>query len=262
MDALDAGLRDVLDRMLDCMATSEQVCRSHANKVYKVLENQKQAVDEMVQIAKRQGDRICERLNQAGERHQAEAKELRQELGQLKETIDTASAEHQENANALAAKHQETATALLAKMENLAQQAVDTIEQHEALDQKAQEKLERMAKLGEELGRKAKLAEIDICQLQTVAFPMQQKRLILRSRAPNLRASSMPAILREAQEIAKSRSPKSRSPTREQVQPATAAAQAVEPARGRSPAEIQAGSALAQAAAEALAMTRAATVYQ
>ena len=245
MDALDAGLRDVLDRMLDCMATSEQVCRSHANKVYKVLENQKQALDEMVQIATRQGDRICERLNQAGERHQAEAKLLRQELGQLKETIDTASAEHQENANALAAKHQETATTLLAKMENLAQQARGTIIV-------AQEKLERMAKLGEELGRKAKLAEMDICQLQTVAFPMQQ----------NLRASSMPAILREAQEIAKSRSPKSRSPTREQVQPATAAAQAVEPARGRSPAEIQAGSALAQAAAEALAMTRAATVYQ
>ena len=256
MDALDAGLRDVHPehsrRVLDRMTELEQVCRSHANKVYKVLENQKKALDEMVENAKRQGDTICERLNQAGERHQAEAKLLRQELGQLKETIDTASAEHQEYANALAAKHQETATALLAKMENLAQQAVDTIEQHEALDQKAQEKLERMAKLEEELGREAKLAEMDICQLQTVAFPMQQ----------NLRASSMPAILREAQEIAKSRSPKSRSPTREQVQPATAAAQAVEPARGRSPAEIQAGSALAQAAAEALAMTRAATVYQ
>ena len=249
MDALDAALRDVhpehSQRILDRMAELEQVCRSHVNKVLKVLDNQKQALEEMVANAKRNGDGICDRLHQSGERHQAEAKVLRQELGQLKEAIDTASA-----------KQREEAEASIAKMEKLAQQAADAIEQHEALDQKCQDKLERFAKL-------EKQTEEDLRQLKTVAFPIQQWRLILRSRASNLRTSSMPAILREAQRVAKSRSPTRGLGVKASLSRVAAAGQAVEPARGRSPAPVEAGSTFSNSAvAGALAATRQAVVDQ
>ena len=244
MDALDAGLRDVHPdhsrRILDRMAELEQTCRSHVNEVLKVVDNQRQALQTMVTRAERRGDVICDRLHEAGERHQADAKVLRQEIGQLKEAIDMAAAKQQEEAQA----HSDMVTANLARMEKLAQQSLDAIEQHEALDQKAQDKLERLAKL-------EKRTEDDLRQLRTAAFPLQQYRVIERSRAPNLRTSSMPAILREAQTIAKSRSPSREAVVEQAVEPV----EPVERARGRTPAQVQALEELSNAVAGCLAAT-------
>lgn len=247
IDALDAGLRDVHPdysrRILDRMSEMEQTCRSHVNEVLTVVDNQRQALKNMVTRAQRTGDEISDRLRQAGERHQADAKVLRQEIGQLKEAIDMAAAKQHEEIQA----HENMVMTNLDRMERLAQQAMDALEQHEALDQKAQDKLELLAKLG-------KQTEEDVRQMRTMTFPLHQSRVIQRSRAPNLRTSSMPAILKEAQSVAKSRSP-SREGAQAAAAQAVEPAQSVEPARGRSPAQVQAAATLSNAIAERYAAT-------
>ena len=100
VEALDAGLQEVhpeyANRILDRMHELEEVTRQHANSVFRVLTDQKDACQDIVDQCKEivgqaavDADAACQRLDAAAERHQNDGSALRRELGGLKELIDT-----------------------------------------------------------------------------------------------------------------------------------------------------------------------------
>jgi hypothetical protein len=102
LDALDAAIRDIhpfySQRALDRMAYLEEHCREHANRVLGVVFNQKadlvlqvEKANEAVCDLERKTSNAIKLLEEATQRHQADAKVVRCELGQLKAIIDSQS---------------------------------------------------------------------------------------------------------------------------------------------------------------------------
>ena len=190
IESLDAAVRDVhpgyAERVLARMAELEQLCRGHANQVFAIMHCRQEIFRAELARAQEEGEEAIARMNEAAQRHQHDAAALRRELGVLKESIDNQHAQ---------------STADLQKMEALAHQAIEDIEQQKLLMETVEDWRQRMTmveatvKHAEDVAKTIRQAE---------GFEKGQSRVVAQSR---VRGVSMPATIREAQEVATSRSP-------------------------------------------------------
>ena len=240
IDALDRAIREVHPdysaRILDRMTELEALCREHAHRVMRCIDNQKkdlmQSADKvfnfvdhaLCDLEKRTATAI-ERFEEITQRHQTDAKALRRELGELKEIIDSSSAclaEERKNCEQLL----EDARQLLSTME-------DSVVTHESSQRIscAKERLQC-----EQLLKDARLVLSDLnsncplsahrnTELGTNDFLIAQRKLI--SEARDATSDGIAHVIRRAQSAAASRSPSRRasretSPARSVVSDKTA----------------------------------------
>ena len=197
LESLDCAIRELhpefSSRIVLRLEELEATCRGHANAVCSVLANQRLAVEAVVSKATTAADEACARLAAAADRHQQQGTELRREMVPLKELIEERSRQ---------------CAADLDKMASLVEVALDHLERSENLTQ-------RQESLSFEV--KACLRELRAAQRD---FKAEQVKVIVRSR---MRGESLPAIIRQAQRVAESRSPSaqrvagSRSPSAERT---------------------------------------------
>ena len=188
LNALDAALREVhpehAERLIARMTELESLCRTHANQVFTILQRRQEGFQGEMARSEVAADAAIARLDAAAQRHQRDAEILRKELGELKEAIDFQS---------------QQASADLLKMERLAEQATEDLQQMSTA-------LEQMTTVQASLEQvEALVAEVRL----VVGFQAGQRQLVAHARAlPQAqRGHSMPAIIREAQQVATSRSP-------------------------------------------------------
>ena len=99
MNALELMFSDLhpetVTRVLDRMHELEKTTRDNVNALMKTMDVRKAAVTQASEIAEtrceasvQRAEEACQRLADAGDRHQNEATSLRQELGNLKDKYD------------------------------------------------------------------------------------------------------------------------------------------------------------------------------
>ena len=193
VESLDVGLQEVhpeyANRILGRMHELENLTRQHANNVFQVLTNQRDACHDIVKECKDlvsqaaiDADAACKRLDDAADRHQKDGAAVRSELGSLKEMIDTQSLQ---------------CTSDLDKMERLVQQASDCLQMQEALSAQAEEQLGR-------LSRMQRKVETVVSKVSTIDFKKEQEKVV---RAARSASASLPEIIVRAQGVARSREP-------------------------------------------------------
>ena len=218
LNALDAAIREVHPQhaqpLIDRMTELERVCRRHANQVFTILQRRQESFHGELERCEVAAEAAIARLDAAAQRHQRDAEVLRSEIGELKDAIDFQSAQSAED---------------LQKMERLAQQSMEDVERMSTA-------LERMSTVEasleqvEALVREVRLAE---------GFQAGQRQLVAHARAIRampqaMRGQSLPAIIREAQHVATSRSPGRAFPSRAAASAiAAAAVEEAWPGRGR-----------------------------
>lgn len=168
----------------------EQLCRSHANRVFEILVNNKAGVEAAASSAIAKADEACARLDQAAARHQSEGASLRQEWGLIKENIDFTSAQVEQD---------------LANMSCVLQKAVEHQDKQETLNRAADLQLARLARF-ESFGTEVQ-AGLRQIRAEGRDFRTDQRHIVSRA---HCRSASLPAVIREAQRCAESRSPSSR----------------------------------------------------
>jgi len=100
MDALELMFSDLhpetVTRVLDRMHELEKTTRDNVNAVMRIMDVREAAVTQASEIAEtrceasvQRAEEACQRLADAGDRHQNEARGLRQELGNLKDIMGT-----------------------------------------------------------------------------------------------------------------------------------------------------------------------------
>ena len=228
IEALDIAVQEVhpqyANRILDRMVEIEKHARRQANQVFQILEAQRKEL----KIAYDVGENSIKRLNEAAERHQNEAGALRKELWVLKEGIDRQHYESTEN---------------LQRMKAMAKQAIQDIDQQKSLLEAAEAAEQRLIKV-ETMLQHAEKALRKFKNLES--FSSRQERVMEQARAlgaapDRVRAESLPAVMRDAMNIAKQR-PSLLHAVSSQPAPggqwdqasATSAASAVSASRGRS----------------------------
>ena len=234
VEALDAGLQEVhpeyANRILDRMHELEEVTRQHANSVFRVLTNQKDACQDIVDQCKEivaqaavDADAACQRLDAAADRHQNDGSALRRELGGLKELIDTQSMQCSSD---------------LAKMEALLRQASDCLDMQESLRNDAEEQMRNLSRIQSE-------AQTLASTIAAAEFKQEQERVVQAARSG---CASLPDLIKRAQGVARSREPSVDAGSRE---PARHERRSV--SRGRSIARSDASSRPVNVAQEVLA---------
>ena len=204
LDALDAAIREIhpdySNRILDRMTYLEELCREHAHRVMKCIDNQKKDlidsannvsnhVVHAVSDLERRTSAAIERFEEVTHRHQTDAKALRCELGELKEIIDSSS-EH------LAEERQKCQQLL-----EDARQLLSTLEDN----------VKDARHLLSDLNNNCQLSESRNSEVGTNDdFRIVQRNLMSQARV----ATSMAHVIRRAQSAAASRSP-SRGASRE-----------------------------------------------
>ena len=192
IESLDIAVQEVhpkyANRILDRMADLEKHARKQANQVFAIFEAQRKELSQAYWV----GENSIKRLNEAAEQHQNDAGALRKELGVLKEGIDRQHHESTEN---------------LERMKAMAKQAIQDIDQQKSLLEAAEAAEQRLTKV-ESMLQHAEKALRKFKNLES--FPKRQERVVEQARAlsaapDRVRAASLPAVMREAMDIAKHR---------------------------------------------------------
>ena len=191
LDSLDCAIREVHPqfsrRIVERLEHLEATCRGHANAVFQVLSNQSARVEAVVSKASTAADEACARLAAAADRHQQQGADLRREMVPLKQLIEERS---------------QQCEADLKKMASLVEQALEHLEQQEILNRQAEAQIQQLSRL-ESLSSEvwASLRDLRAAHRN---FRTDQVKLMIRSR---VRGESLPAVIRQAQQVAQSRSP-------------------------------------------------------
>ena len=191
LDSLDCAIRELHPefsrRIVARLEDLEVTCRGHANAVFQVLTNQRAAVEAVVSKASTAADEACARLAAAADRHQQQGAELRREMVPLKELIEERSAQ---------------CAADLSKMASLVTQAMEHLERQEILNEQAEAQIQALTRL-ESLSSEVRASLRDLRAAHR-DFKADQVKVMVRSR---VRGESLPAVIRQAQRVAESRSP-------------------------------------------------------
>ena len=191
LDSLDCAIRELHPefsrRIVARLEDLEVTCRGHANAVFQVLTNQRAAVEAVVSKASTAADEACARLAAAADRHQQQGADLRREMVPLKQLIEERS---------------QQCEADLKKMASLVEQALEHLERQEILNRRAEAQIQQLSRL-ESLSSEvwASLRDIRAAHRN---LRTDQVKFMIRSR---VRGESLPAVIRQAQRVAESRSP-------------------------------------------------------
>ena len=206
IDTLDAALQEVhpgyADPILDRMHELEKLTREHANHVFQVLTNQRDACQDIVEQCKEivaqaaaDADKACLRLDAAADRHQSDGSALRRELGGLKDVIDTQSMQCSSD---------------LAKMEALLRQASECLVMQEGLRKDAEEQMKTLSRIQGDIQTLAST-------VAAAEFKEEQERVVRAARSGSVH---LPDLIKQAQGVARSREPSvdagSREPARQE----------------------------------------------
>ena len=209
VDTLDGAIREVhptySGRILDRMHELEKVSREHCNQLLGILKSYKEDLGNLesktrfgceASVVKAEASML--RLNQATERHCADAAALRQELGSLKTALDSHSEEIEDS--------KREAEAMLEEAKALAQRAAAVGQQQSAAAASA-----ATQPLGQLVGTVPGTAPARGRPLSDSQrhqdFKSGQVRVLRRSRSMSADSLGLAEVVRDAQQLALSRSP-------------------------------------------------------
>ena len=212
MHELERHTRRQASQALDHMHELERLARKHCDKALTTVEK-------MMREWANEAEKSIARFNEAAEQH-------RRELGELKEVIDWQHDESTEN---------------LKRMKAMAKQAIQDIDQQKSLLEAAEAAEQRLTNEVESMFQGAEAMLRHFFSRRWQERGMEQARANLDATPNRVRAESLPAVMRDAMNIAKHR-PSLLHAVSSQPAPggqwdqasATSATSAVSASRGRS----------------------------
>lgn len=218
VESLDAAIRQIHPEyagpIVNRVTEIERYCREHANKVFTVLANQRDAVQQVVDDASKKAEAMVASLEKAAEHHKAEQAALRRELRPLEKMVEERAEQSSRN---------------LDLMGELVRQSLENINRNEDISRRIESDLQRLSRL------EAMASEMQICVQQVMGSQAMgsqsrgdgsqprsrgdgsQRSGIFTAAVSRLQRRSLScptrflgAIMEDAMQLAKSRSPRSK----------------------------------------------------
>ena len=193
LDTLDNAIQEVdaeySGPILQRMHEIEEKCRSHANSVFDILRLHAARLDKATANAVEDVAKVtqqCQKMDESARRYREESGAMRSELGTLRQMIDQQSM---------------TCSGYLQQIQEVVAEGLRTYGKQRELQSSIDEQFERLSAL-ETAAQQLQSPVLDSLRFQS--FALGQRQVIEQARS---RSASMPVLIRQARQVARSRSP-------------------------------------------------------